>query len=404
MNSNHPSAGHEHRISHTKSIAVGLLSLFAVTALALGMAMAWTGNTHTSDITALEAAPAVDVAKTSIANVLATDITQADATITWVTDQPSTSQVEYGPGPSYGSTSTPNTALTTDHVVTLTDLTPVTLYHYRVKSTNGSGSETMSPDNTFTTVLPALKVHFIDVGEGNAILLDCGDTEVLIDGGDRSPGIVQYLSDHVDGALEAMIATHPHTDSIGGLIAVLAYFDVQEIWHNGDTGFSETYEEFMTAVEAEGADVHIARRGDNISAGELKLTVLNPATLSGTLNDNSIVLSLTHGVIDFLFGADAQYEAAIAMTEAGMCPNVDVLQVGHHGTASYLPFLTATQPAIAIYLAGTSTPYCYPHTDTIAALHNIGASIYGTDVHGTIIVTTNGTTCHIELTNSPPSL
>ncbi|MCP3683579.1 MAG: MBL fold metallo-hydrolase, partial [bacterium] len=79
-----------------------------------------------------------------------------------------------------------------------------------------------------------LEVHFIDVGQGDAILVDLGETEVLIDGGGRSPGVVDYLIDYVDGPLEVMVATHPHADHIGGLIEVLKEFEVNEVWHNGD--------------------------------------------------------------------------------------------------------------------------------------------------------------------------
>ena len=91
-----------------------------------------------------------------------------------------------------------------------------------------------SPPEPIATTLPnqqQLHVHFIDVGQGDAILVDLGDTEVLIDGGGKSPGIVGYLRHYIDGDLEVMVATHPHADHIGGLIAVLDAFRVEQIWH-----------------------------------------------------------------------------------------------------------------------------------------------------------------------------
>lgn len=102
-----------------------------------------------------------------------------------------------------------------------------------------------------------LKVHFIDVGQGDSILVDLGETEILIDGGDKSPGVTPYLNRYVDGNLEVMVATHPHADHIGGLIDVLNAFQVEQIWHNGETSESKTYTDFMTAVNSEGAQVHI---------------------------------------------------------------------------------------------------------------------------------------------------
>lgn len=239
-----------------------------------------------------------------------------------------------------------------------------------------------------------LTVHFIDVGQGDAILLDLGDTEVLIDGGEKSPGVVSYIDDYVDGPLEVMVATHPHTDHIGGLIAVLDAFEVDEIWLNDDTTTSQTYSQFMSAVNSEGAEVFTAGRGDTIQAGNLTFNVLNPANLSGTINNNSIVLSLSYGQVDFLFTGDAEQEAEASMLAEGIVPDVEILKVGHHGsrTASSIQFLQAAEPECAIYMAGQGNSYGHPHQETITSLCEVGAEIYGTDIHGTVIVTTDGVT------------
>jgi len=241
-----------------------------------------------------------------------------------------------------------------------------------------------------------LKVHFINVGQGDAILIDLQDIEILIDGGDRSPGITGYLNEHVDGSLEVMVATHPHADHIGGLIAVLDAFEVDQIWHNGDTSTSKTYSDFMNRVNTEGADVHTARLHGIIKAGDLELFVHHPANLSGSTNDNSIVLHLAYGNTDFLFTGDAEQEAEVHMMMPGSVrlPEVEILKVGHHGsrTASSGDFLSITSPEVAFYMAGVDNSYGHPHTETITALNQIGAKIYGTDISGTIIVTTDGQT------------
>ena len=250
----------------------------------------------------------------------------------------------------------------------------------------------VSPTPTEETVLPELQVHFIDVGQGDSILLDLGEIEVLIDGGGRSPGMVSYLKGYVDGPLEVIAATHPHADHIGGLIDVLDAFDVQEIWHNGDTSTSKTYSQFMSAVRSEGAGVHEARKGDAIKVGELVFHVLHPVNLKGTTNNNSIVLSLNYGQTDFLFTGDAEQEAETSMLAAGIVPDVEILKVGHHGsrTASSSSFLAAAKPEVAIYMAGVDNQYGHPHPETISALKAIGAQIYGTEVNGTVIVSTDG--------------
>lgn len=259
---------------------------------------------------------------------------------------------------------------------------------------------TTTPTGSNTTPAQELKVHFIDVGQGDSILIDYGQTEIIIDGGDRSPGVVAYLSDYVDGAIEVMVATHPHADHIGGLIAVLEQYEVEIIWHNGDEYDSKTYQDFMEAVESENAEVHIARLHDVIQAGELSFKVHNPADLSGTTNNNSIVLHLVYGQVDFLFMGDAEQEAeaAMMMLSSLRVPEVEILKVGHHGsrTASSEDFLSITSPEVAIYMAGEGNTYGHPHAETIAALNDIGTMICGTDILGTIVVTTRGVTYTIQ--------
>lgn len=257
-------------------------------------------------------------------------------------------------------------------------------------------------------VVRELKVHFIDVGQGDAILIDQQEIEVLIDGGDRSPGVVSYLKTYVDGPLELMVATHPHSDHIGGLIDVLAAFQVEEVWHNGDTVPSKTCSEFMSAVEAENAQVVRAVRGHTMEVDGLILKVLHPVNLNDTTDNNSIVLCLAHGQIDFLFTGDAGKEAEKDMLiKSDMpVPDVEVLKVGNHcsRTASSFDFLAVTTPEVAIYMAGEGNRDGYPHEDAISALCNVGAEVYGTDVHGSIVITSDGKAYEIQLEKQAPAI
>jgi competence protein ComEC len=273
-------------------------------------------------------------------------------------------------------------------------------------STTSLEEPTTTPSNSTTAPSQGLEIHFIDVGQGDSILIDLGDIEVLIDGGDRSPGVTTYLSDYVDGPLEVMVATHPHADHIGGLIAVLEQYEVEEVWHNGDSSTSKTYQDFMAAVQSENAEVHIARLHNVIQAGELSFKVHHPADLGGSTNNNSIVLHLTYGTVDFLFMGDAEHEAEenMMMLNSLPVPEIEILKVGHHGsrTASSKDFLTITSPEVAIYMAGEDNTYGHPHEETITDLNDIGAIICGTDTHGTIVVITNGKTYTIQSQNPKP--
>jgi beta-lactamase superfamily II metal-dependent hydrolase len=170
------------------------------------------------------------------------------------------------------------------------------------------------PAPTPVIQLGELNVHFIDIGQGDSILIDLSDIEVLIDGGEKTPGMVNYIKNYVDGPLEVMVATHTDADHIGGLIDVLAKYQVKGIWLNGDTATSATYSQFMSSVNSEEATIHQAELGNTIEVGNLKFNVLNPSKpLFSDANNNSVVLSLKYGDIDFLFMGDAEREAEAKM-------------------------------------------------------------------------------------------
>ena len=247
-----------------------------------------------------------------------------------------------------------------------------------------------------------LSVHFVDVGQGDSILIDSGTTEILIDGGEASQSqeLILYLQKYVDEPPEVMVATHPHADHIGGLCAVLDNFVVDDVWYNGESCTSATCNKFMSAAQVETPNVHEAKCGDQICAGQLSLNVLNPARpFLDSTNNRSIVLILHYGSVDFLFEGDAEKEAESSMLAAGLIPDVEILKVGHHGsrTASSEQFLQACQPEVAVYMAGIGNTYGHPHQETITALAGIGAKIYGTDVNGSICITTDGENYSVQL-------
>jgi len=274
---------------------------------------------------------------------------------------------------------------------------------------------------TATSTKEKLKVHFIDVGEhGDSILIDLGEIEILIDGCMPNSGVAEYIKDHVDGSLEMMVATHPHVDHIGGLKNVLVNFDVEEIWLNGDTvprGLLRRVQKFTSLVNAEGAVVHQAQRGQTIDVGILSFHVLHPRTLLsysspqntksilGTGNVNSIVLRLRYGNIVFLFTGDAQKESEDSILKAGLNVQADILKVGHHGSelSSSRQFLKSVRPKVAVYMStgitdaksGPNSPI-KPHPNTLTALKKAGAEVYGTNTHGTVIITTDGETYTID--------
>jgi competence protein ComEC len=250
-----------------------------------------------------------------------------------------------------------------------------------------------------------IEVHVIDVGQGDAILLRAPDATVLIDGGESNSGVVPYLQRLGVQKVDVVVATHPHADHIGGLIDVLQQIPVDRVVTNGQLHTTLTYERFLDAIADAGAEYIEVARGDVIRAGSLVLDVLHPESLTDSLNDGSVVLRLTHGSVSFLLTGDIEKVSEDQLVASGLDLRSQILKVPHHASrsSSSTAFLQRVQPEVAIYCAGVGNRYGHPHDETLAALAAVGAQILGTDVHGTVVVTTDGETYQmtVERPSSP---
>jgi competence protein ComEC len=258
-----------------------------------------------------------------------------------------------------------------------------------------STSQPVMPSPTIETTIPRstepLVIHFINVGQGDAILIVSPEgLTALIDGGSANTGVVAYLRGQGVERIDLMVATHPHEDHIGGLIQVLEAMQVARVVTNGQPHTTATYEHFLDAILNSKAEYSEVRRGDTIALGEMAFSVLNPGgILWDDLNENSIVLRLVYGQTTFLLMGDAGKEAEASMVAEGVPLKADILKVGHHGScsATSLSFLQAVQPEVGIYSAGINNQYGHPCAETINTLTQRGVLVLGTDVNGSIIVT-----------------
>jgi len=272
---------------------------------------------------------------------------------------------------------------------------------------------TETPTRTPEPTGPLLQVHFIDVGQGDAILILAPDGKVaLIDGGDSGSGVLQYLRAKGVQRLDLMVATHPHADHIGGLVDVLQALPVDEVVTNGQPHTTRTYERFLDAIAATGAVYTEVKRGDTLQLGVLTFDVIHPRGPTGqNLNDQSIVLRLVHSNVAFLFTGDAERDAETSILSSSQNIQAHVLKIGHHGSqsASSHAFLAAVQPQVSVYSCGAGNSYGHPHSETLAALTGVGSIIYGTDVNGTVVVTSDGSVYKVEVAkqgqpSAPPAV
>lgn len=236
----------------------------------------------------------------------------------------------------------------------------------------------------------SLQVHFIDVGQGDSILIQAPDGETaLIDGGDANGEALAYLQSLGIQHVTAIIATHPHADHIGGLIDVMNTLEVGAIWTSGAVHTTGVYERFLDTIAARRIPYFEAAQNDTITIGSLIFDVVYGQSSSPNLNDTSLVLHLQYNQVSFLFTGDAEASAerAILSTIEPSRLAATVLKVGHHGsyTSSSPEFIRAVHPQIAVYLAGRNNAYGHPHQITLDNLLSAGAVIYGTDTDGTVV-------------------
>ncbi|MCL2368212.1 MAG: MBL fold metallo-hydrolase [Oscillospiraceae bacterium] len=239
-------------------------------------------------------------------------------------------------------------------------------------------------------------VHFIDVGQGDATLIQTSRGSVLIDGGDHRLGmgerVVEYLRDAGISELTYVIATHPHADHIGGLVEVLQTFPVGTLIMPPVTHTTLTFERFIDAIEENDIYVRAPVAGSSFSVGEAVFTIIAPnAAGYGNLNDYSVSLRMALGETSFIFTGDAEELSELEMIAAGHVLSSDVLRVGHHGsrTSTAQAFLDAVDPTIAVISLGRDNSYGHPHSVVMERLQ--GIRVYRTDEHGHIVMITDGT-------------
>lgn len=256
-------------------------------------------------------------------------------------------------------------------------------------------------------------VSFIDVGQGDSTLIQMNDgTNILIDGGELfDPGdnsdsfnkdLGPFLRKRRIKKLDIIIATHPHSDHIGGLVEVLKNCRVGLVIDGGRPHTSFLYERFRKGVKMKKIPFLVPAAGEELALSrDARLLFLCPPrqTDFGSLNDNSLVVRFVYKKVSFLFAADAGLPA-----EKWMLQNLkdhlksDVLKVGHHGsrTSSGKDFIGAVAPSIAVIPCGEGNMYGFPDKNTLQALADGRSRCFRTDTDGTISVRTDGE--KIELT------
>ena len=288
-------------------------------------------------------------------------------------------------------------------------------YWYALETRNSGSASSWSNELSLTIPLiepENLTVFFIDPSygslSGDAMLIRTPNGyNYLIDGGDRRSDwscgedrIIPLLDSLGITHLDGVVGTHPHSDHVGGLIAVLEEIPVDKVWDCGWTGdASNTYEEFLYTIQSSGAEYIEGYRGMSLDWDpDLTVEILHPEPSPGTgnMNNSSIVIRVEFDNVSFLFTGDLETEDGeedVLGVYSAEELRSDVLKLGHHGSsdATSNAWLDAVQPQYAAIEVGSGNSYGHPHSETLDRLDSRGIPVFRTDEDGTFVITTDGT-------------
>lgn len=269
-----------------------------------------------------------------------------------------------------------------------------------METLNGEPSQNNSSQSS-GKVSGQLKVHFIDVGQADCILLQNNGAAMLIDAGNNADErlILNYLHNQNIKKLDYVIGTHPHEDHIGSLDKVIDSFDIGKVYMPKVTANTNAFEDVITSIKNKGLKITTPVAGSEFPFGKVNCKILAPVSSSyEDLNNYSIVIKLTFGSTSFLFTGDAESISESEMLGKNYDLKADVLKVGHHGSnsSSSASFLKAVSPKYAVISVGKDNDYGHPGKETMERLYSAGITVYRTDLSGTIVATSDGNTIKFD--------
>lgn len=239
-----------------------------------------------------------------------------------------------------------------------------------------------------------LVIHFVDVGQGDCILIGQNNEYILIDAGNNEDGqlLVEYFKELGVKKFKYVIGTHAHEDHIGGIDNIINNFELDKFYMPDVITTTKTFEDVLDALLKKQKAFDTPKIGDKFKLNDLEFEVLYLGTDKSDLNDTSIVLKLTYKNTTYLFMGDATSKVEKILINEGKDLSSDVLKVGHHGSqySSTATFLKKVNPSYAVIQVGQDNEYDHPKQVTLDKLNKLNTLTYRTDEQGTIILTSDG--------------
>jgi competence protein ComEC len=250
------------------------------------------------------------------------------------------------------------------------------------------------------------EVHFIDVGQGDAILVLTSSATMLVDAGPADGNVADYLRSLNITGIDMVFATHPHADHIGGMPQLIASFPIGEIIDPGVIHTTLTYGNYLKSIDDAGIPYTVGREGLMRSLGDSAFAeVIHPAYPDdGSLNDASLVIRVVLGNITLLLTGDIERKSEEELLASRNQLKSQILKVPHHGssTSSHPDFLEAISPETSVIMCGYQNSFGNPHWQTLASLDASGTMVWRTDRNGHIIIRSDGHDYLVEVTRDGP--
>jgi len=259
----------------------------------------------------------------------------------------------------------------------------------------GDKSTSVDTNNNNPSIGDMLKVHYIDVGQGDSILIQNKNLNMLVDGGTRESAekLLSYLKSNNISTLDYVVATHPHEDHIGSLDDVINNFDIKNVWMPKKSASTKVFSDLAQAISNKGLKAEQPEVGSSIKLADANITVLAPVRDDYTdTNDWSIGLKVEYKNNSFILTGDAESTSESNILETNLNLKADVLKAGHHGssTSTSEQFLANVNPTYAVISLGEGNSYGHPHTETLQKFKDNNIIVYRTDRNGTIVANSDG--------------
>lgn len=241
-------------------------------------------------------------------------------------------------------------------------------------------------------------VHYINVDQGNAILIQVNNKNLLIDSGPKShkKQLVKFLNDLNISKLDYVIATHPHEDHIGNMNTVLNSYKVQSFYAPKVYSYTKSFEQMIDSLKSNNLKINPIKRGCNtINLGfQTNVEVFSPINDTyDNENNYSPVIKISFGNNSFLFTGDAEKEIEDKLILLNDDLKADILKVSHHGSSSSTSdsFLNRVSPKYAVISVGKNNIYDHPNDTIISKLNTYNIDILRTDIQNNITLISDGT-------------